>query len=310
MYDMRKITEYIMTAAAAACAAAAVLVAPSCRTEYTTYSDAEYIMFADTMAVYPVQVGDEYFKVPVVSTVVRDYDRTFAVEIVDKGSNALERRHFRLRSNTLTIKAGQTRTDVEVQGIYENISDADSLGFILSLVVPEQVKMPLYPSTTKVLLQKVCPYEVENFTGYCVVTSLFLYYYSPTGSYQRLIRTSQHPTEPNTIILHNFLFDGYDIEASFDASDPMLPLVHVVEDQVLSDEGSVFGISYGDDKIRCAESPNYPSYFNSCGRYVELWLRIYVEDIGNPVGDVGQYYNVLEWVTDEEAKRLQDEYGM
>lgn len=310
MCDMKKLTEYIMSAAGAAAIIAAAVFTPSCQSEYKVYDDAEYIMFADTMAIYPVQVDNQYFKVPVVSTIACDYDRTFGVEIINKGSNALERRHFRLRSNTLTIKAGQTRTDVEVQGLYENIEETDSLGFILSLVIPEEVKMPLYPTTTKVLMQKVCPYDTKNFEGYCVVTSLFLYYYSPTGTYQRLVKTSAHPTEPNTVILHNFLFDGYDINIKFDPSDPMNQYITLEDDQILSDEGSVFGISYGDDKIRCAGSPNYPSYFNSCGRYAEIWLRVYVEDIGNPIGDVGQYYNVVEWVSDQEADRLRRENGM
>ena len=57
----------------------------SCHERYVTYSDAEYVMFADTLKTYPVMSGDEYFSVPVVSTVIRNYDRTFGVEIIDKG---------------------------------------------------------------------------------------------------------------------------------------------------------------------------------------------------------------------------------
>ena len=47
--------------------------------DYLTYSDAEYIMFADTAAFYPVQKDVDYIKVPVVSTVKRDYDRVAIV---------------------------------------------------------------------------------------------------------------------------------------------------------------------------------------------------------------------------------------
>lgn len=309
---MNKIIKRIIAAAGTTAIAVTAFVAPSCKSEYTTYDDAEYIMFADTMAVYPVLQDGGYFKVPVVSTVTRDYDRTFAVEIVDKGSNALERKHYRLKTNTLTIKAGQTRTDIEVEGLYDNIEYADSLGFILSLVVPEQVKMPLYPTTTKVLLEKVCPFDINNYTGYCVVTSLFLYYYHPLGIYQRLAHSEVDPTDPSgrSIIIRDFLFDGYDVSLSFDTSDPLEPLVNMDNDQVISDEGSVFGISYGDDKIRAGASPVYPSYFGTCENFIELWLRVYVEDIGNPIGDVGHYYNILEWVSDEEGERLRYENGM
>lgn len=299
----------------AAMAAAAVLLLGSCDSQKelagnNSYDDAEYIMFADTMAVYAVQQDNGYFRVPVVSTVARDYDRTIGVEIIDKGSNAIERRHYNLRSNTLTIKAGETRTDVEVQGLYENIEAEDSLGFILRLVMPEKLQMPLYPDRTKVLMQKVCPYELQNFTGYCMVTSIFLYYYSPFGIYQRLVRTEAHPTEPNTIIVHDFLYDGYDITMRFKPDEPLDMQVEMDEDQMLVDEFTAFGISRGDDKVLCSTTPVYPSYFSTCGNYVELMLYVYVENLGEPVGDVGVFYNVLEWVSDEEGERLKKEYGM
>ena len=309
---MKSIIKRLTTAAGIAVLAAAVIMTPSCKSEYTIYDDAEYIMFADTMAVYPVLQNGETFKVPVVSTVTRNYDRTFAVEIIDKGSNALERKHYRLKSNTLTIKAGETRTDVEVQGMYDNIGVADSLGFVLSLIIPDQKKMPLYPTTTKVVMAKVCPFDINDFTGYCVVTSMFLYYYSPMGIYQRLAHCEVDPTDPKgrTVIIRDFLFDGYDVTINFDESDPLNLLVDMDDDQVISDEGSVFGTIYGDNKIRCTQSPIYPSYFNTCQNYVELWLRVYVEDMGDLFGDVGHYYNVLEWISDEEAERLRNENDM
>ena len=94
--------------------AVAVAGMTACHERYVTYDDAEYIMFADTLATYPVQQDVEYFSIPVVSTVTRDYDRTFGVEIIDKGNNAIENVHYRLQSNTVTIKAGELRADVPV----------------------------------------------------------------------------------------------------------------------------------------------------------------------------------------------------
>ena len=94
----------------------ALVAMTSCRERYVTYSDAEYVMFADTLCTYPVQKDVEYFSIPVVSTVVKKYDRTFGVEIIDKESNAIENLHYRLKSNTVTIKAGENRADVMVHG--------------------------------------------------------------------------------------------------------------------------------------------------------------------------------------------------
>ena len=297
---MKQILKYITLALVAAALS-------SCHERYVTYDDAEYVMFADTLQTYPVQQDVEYFSIPVVSTVKRDYDRTFGVEIIDKGSNAIENVHYRLKSNTVTIKAGETRADVLVHGIYNNIEASDSLGFQLRLVMNDELEMPLYGKDTKAVLMKVCPFDINNFTGYCVFTSMFLYDYSITGSYQRLVYTEKHPTQENTIICRNWLNDGYDIRMTFHPEDPMRPLISIEEGQVASDEGSFFGTTHGDDKIFVRTSAMNDSMFFTCGSYLYLWAEIYVENLGTPVGTVGHFYNIMEWISDEEADRLKRE---
>ena len=286
---------------------AAMLTASSCHERYVTYDDAEYVMFADTIATYPVQQDVEYFSIPVVSTVTRDYDRTFGVEIVDKGNNAIEGLHYRLQSNTVTIKAGETRADVMVHGIYDNIAAEDQLTFQLRLVMNDDLVMPLYGKDTKANLMKVCPFDINAFTGYCVFTSMFLYDYSITGSYQRLVYTEKHPTEENTIICRNWLNDGYDVTMKFHPEDPLKRVVTMDEGQVASDEGSFFGTAHGDDKILVRSSSLNESLFFTCGSYLYLWAEIYVENLGEPVGTVGHFYNIMEWISDEEAQRLRNE---
>jgi hypothetical protein len=286
---------------------AAMLTASSCHERYVTYDDAEYVMFADTIATYPVQQDVEYFSIPVVSTVTRDYDRTFGVEIIDKGNNAIEGLHYRLQSNTVTIKAGETRADVMVHGIYDNIAAEDQLTFQLRLVMNDDLVMPLYGKDTKANLMKVCPFDINAFTGYCVFTSMFLYDYSITGSYQRLVYTEKHPTEENTIICRNWLNDGYDVTMKFHPEDPLKRVVTMDEGQVASDEGSFFGTAHGDDKILVRSSSLNESLFFTCGSYLYLWAEIYVENLGEPVGTVGHFYNIMEWISDEEAQRLKNE---
>ena len=282
----------------------------SCKERYVTYSDAEYVMFADTLATYPVQKDVEYFSIPVVSTVVKDYDRTFGVEIIDKGSNAVENLHYRLKSNTITIKAGENRADVLVHGYYDNIEATDSLGFTLRLVMADELEMPLYGKQSKAVLMKSCPFDINNFTGYCVLTSMFLYQYSVTGMYQRLVYTEKHPTEENMIICRNWINDGYDVTMTFNTEDIMKPFVTMEQGQVASDEGSFFGIAHGDDKILVAGSSLYDSIFYPCGNYLYIWTEMYVENLGEPVGTVGHFYNIMEWISDEEAERLRKEEGM
>ena len=109
----------------------------SCKEQYITYDDAEYLIFSDTLSTNAVLATGEPFKVAVSSTVKRNYDRTYAVEIIDKGSNAIEGVHYRLKSNTFTIPAGKVAADIEVYGNYNNIEPTDSLGFTLQLVMPD-----------------------------------------------------------------------------------------------------------------------------------------------------------------------------
>ena len=306
---MRKIHIYITLAFVAA------LSMTGCHESYVTYSDAEYVMFADTMAIYPVQtkgakdkngnIVDSTFTIPVVSTVIRDYDRTFGVEILDKGSNAIEKKHYRLESNTITIKAGSNRADVLVHGYYSNIKDTDSLGFELSLVMNDKLEMPMWGKTTKAVLMKSCPFRIEDYRGYCIFTSMFLYQYSVTCEYQRLIKTEK--VNENTILCKNWMADGYDILMKFNADDPMKPFVTIPSDQVACDEGSSFGTSYGDDRVLVEHSPLAESVFYPCGKYLYVWAHMYVEDLGTSIGTVGHFYNIMEWVSEEEGKRIERE---
>lgn len=282
----------------------------SCDEEYVTYSGPEYVMFADSLSTNMVTADKEYFSVPVSSTVACDYERTFGVEVVDAGSNAIEGVHYRLLSNTITIPAGELATEVKVAGLYDNIEPTDSLGFRLQLVMPEQLEWDLYENSnqTKVVMYKSCPYDINNFTGWCVLTSLYLYSYPGTNtSYQRLIYTEKHPSEENTIILRRMFNNGFDVTMTFDPSDPAQPLVTMDRAQVIGHEDETFGIKYGDNKILSHHSPYYKSYFNSCQRYVELWNYVYVENMGELVGNVGHFYNILEWISDEEADALRKE---
>ena len=92
--------------------------------------------------------------------------------------------------------------------------------------------------------------------------------------------------------------------------DPNNPIIEMDEDQVLSDEQTVFGQINGDDKILGTVSPYYDSYYNTCQKSISAWLYVYIKNVGTMVGAVGHYYNTLEWVSLEEAVRLKTEENM
>ena len=297
---MKRLPIYVLTA----------LLLFSCKEQYTTYSDAEYVMFADSISTNLVQKDNGRFNVAVASTVAKNYDRTFGVEIVDAGSNAIEGVHYKLLTSSVTIPAGELATNVEVEGIYDNIEATDSLGFKLRLVMNEKLKWDLYKDSdcTKVVMYKSCPFDRNTFTGYAMLSSMFLRDFPGEGNtYQRVVFTEPHPTESDMIIVRNALYNGYDITLRLHGDDPYQPLITMDKDQVISDEASVFGQILGDNHILCDDSPYYESYFNSCQRFAVLWLHVYVEKLGESIGTVGHFYNVLEWISDEEAERLKGE---
>lgn len=289
----------------------AVGLLSSCREKYITYDDAEYVMFADTAKVYAVREDMLTFEVPVVSTVARNYDRTFAVEIVDPASTAVEGRDFVLESNNFTIPAGELTSSVKVKGLHESLSYKTDLCFTLRLVMDEKLKMPLYSDETIVRMKKTCKFNRDNFTGWAVVTSMFLYEFSTTGTYQRLIQTSADPDDDRSVILHGLFADGFDITISFDEDiDPVHPAILMESDQVASDEAPVFGTVHGDNHILIENSNQGQSYFFSCQKVGVLINRFYVQKIGEEIGTVGHFLTEIDWISDEEAMRLKREEGM
>ena len=101
-------------------------------------------------------------------------------------------------------------------------------------MVPDAVKWDLYGEQTKVSLFKVQPFDIENFTGWCMVTSSCLLELPglDNNGVQRLIWTRSQ--EENTVVLTNWLHDGYDVTIKMDPSDPAEPSVTMDADQVIS----------------------------------------------------------------------------
>ena len=92
---------------------------------------------------------------------------------------------------------------------------------------------------------------------------------------------------------------------TFNADDPLYPIVTMEKNQVASDQGSFFGTIYGEwgDKLMVTSSNLVDSIFYPCGSYLYIWTEISVEEYGV----VGHFYNVMEWVSDEEAERIMRE---
>lgn len=278
----------------------ALLATTSCEEEYVYYEGPDYIMFSDTLYTLPIQNNEDYFDIPVSATQACDYDRTLAVEIIDAESNAIEGRHYTIESNTITIKAGERATNVRVKGIYDNIGIADSLGFTLRLISEEKTHWELYGIDANVVLKKACPFDINMFTGYCTVTSTYMYSYMNVT--KRLITSEIDTTAENTIILKDFLYDGYDIKVKFTTDDPLNPLIEM-EEQVVAHTAEVFYHILGDGNILMYQPSFYLSYYSPCEQFIYQYMTVYIADVGT----LGTYINVLKWISDDEAAKLKRE---
>lgn len=282
-----------------------ILVSAGCKEERTLYDGPNYILFSDSLYVFPVQNNEDYFEIPISATRAYNYDRTLAVEIVDKKSNAIEMVHYALESNTVTIKSGELSTNVRVRGFYDNIAVTDSLGFSLRLVSEEDTQWDIYGIDANVVLRKTCPFNISDFEGYCVITSTYLYDYANVD--KRLIRTEIDPNEENTIILKDYFLDGYDVKMKFTTDDLLNPLVEM-DEQVFGPTSEAFGTIYGDGLIRVYQPSYYTSYYSSCEQFVYQYMTLYVKNKdGSEFGTVGIFANILKWISDDEAEKLMRE---
>ena len=276
-----------------------LLTAAGCNEERVSYDGPQYIMFSDTLYTLPVQNDVEMFDIPVVSMYADDNDRTLAVEIIDKESNAVEGRHYELESNTVVIKAGERVANVRVRGLYDNFNPTDSLGFVLRLICPKELQSPLYGDEAKVVLQKCKPLDIKDFTGYChIARCTFFDSYMPNVT-QRLIKTELDQKDSNTVILKNFIYDGHDLKMKFHNDDLLEPAISC-DEQVFASTGEAFGTIYGDGDILITSPVTYPSYYNSFEKFVLLYMTLRVDGVGT----VGTFGAIMRWISEDEAAAL------
>ena len=279
------------------CALISALICLSgCNEDRVIYSGPDYVMFSDSVSMIAIQNND-YHDIYIGTTQAADHDRTFGIEVISKESNAIEGLHYALESNSVTIKAGEQAAALRIRGYFDNFQDTDSIGVTLRLVNKENT-WNIYGDKAKVVFQKVCPFDINEFVGYCRIRSSYYQEYVPGVEY-RIIRTELDPKNPDCLIMRNLMYDGYDIKVKFSTKNPLEPII-TMDEQKLSSTGDAFQTIWGDDILRMKFSPNYPSYFNACQHFMIQYMTLYVKDVGN----VGTFMNAIEWISQAKAKSM------
>lgn len=277
----------------------------SCEEQRTVYDGPLYIMFADTLSVLGVENSEEVFDIHIAATQASDKDRTLAVEVVDKESSAIEGVHYTLESNTVVIKAGELATSVRVRAIYDNLTIDEDPTLVLRLITDDDVQWSLYEGNeTKVILRKICPFDINAFTGYAVVTSTFLMDYSIKD--MRLITTEVDPEDSTAVILHDYFYDGYDMKVRFTTEDMLNPLIEM-DDQTMATTGEAFGTIYGDGMLHAYQPSSLVSYYSSCEKFILQYMTVWVPGMAEGTNVVGTFINAVEWISDDEARILKNQ---
>lgn len=271
-----------------------------CEPERTTYDGPNYIMFSAERHDLGIIDSDEWLEIPITATRTADYDRNVGVEIIAARSSAIEGVHFTIESTTVTIPAGELTTALRIKGNPDAISVSDNLGITLNLAIEEENVWEEYGTETEVYLHKCCPLDMNAFTGYAVLTSTWAMQYMNVESL--LVKTHLDETTPNTIVVESMFYEGYDIRITFKNDNRLEPLIEMPEAQVVGSTGEAFGTIYGNGKLMMQQADS-GSYYSPCEGFLLLYVTMYVEEVGT----VGNYANVLEWISEDEAERIMRE---
>ena len=269
-----------------------------CEAERTTYDGPNYIMFSAERHDLGILDSEEWFEIPISATRTTDHDRNVGVEIIAARSSAIYGMHYTIESTTVTIPAGELTAMLRIKGYAEAISVTDNLGITLNLVVDEEEVWEEYGTETEIYLHKCCPLDMNAFTGYAVLTSTWTMQYMNVESL--LVKTRLDETLPNTIVVEDMYYAGYDIRITFKNDNRLEPLIEMPEAQVAGTTGEAFGTIYGNGKLMMMQPADSGSYYSPCEGFLLQYVTMYVENVGT----VGTYANILEWISDEEAERI------
>ena len=194
---------------------------------------------------------------------------------------------------------------MRVRAIYDNLTIDEDPTLVLRLITDDDVQWSLYEGNeTKVILRKICPFDINAFTGYAVVTSTFLMDYSIKE--MRLITTEVDPEDSTAVILHDYFYDGYDMKVRFTTEDMLNPLIEM-DDQTMATTGEAFGTIYGDGMLHAYQPSSLVSYYSSCEKFIFQYMTVWVPGMAEGTNVVGTFINAVEWISDDEARILKNQ---
>ena len=259
------------------------------------------IQFTNATHTFGILNSEEWFEVPIELSRAMEHSTNVGVEVVFAESSAIEDYHFVLESHTLTIDEGKKHAMVRIKGIAEALEANNPVDVKLRLILDNENMTSKSSIETVVTLQRCCEFDINNFSGYAVLTSTWSMAYMNTNS--RLVHTHVDEAEEGVIVIEDMFYEDYDIRVKLFSDDRLNPLATLYGPQVLANTGEAFGTIYGNGKLMMDAPMGSVSYYSTCESFLLLYSVMYVEEVGT----VGEYVNILEWISDDEAERIMRE---
>lgn len=273
-------------------AIAATFALSSCKSEYIQFDGPSVVAFSDTSFVCPVQQSVEEFGVDIAATNACSYDRTFVVDAIPGKSTAVFGKHYSIDNQTVTIKAGERAAKVFIKGNYDSLEAGEDETYIgLKLIGVEDNQWEFNSQETKVYLRKVCPFNIDDFTGKCTVMSSFLLSFLKIQEREAVAEK----IDDETIVIRGMFEDGYDVKYRFDLSDVLYPTMYMVEETVIGDSRTFMNYIHGNGQLLGSDVMGYTSELNLCEKYLNQYMMVRVDEVGT----VGLFVNIIQFGEDE-----------
>ena len=262
------------------------------------------VSFSEDSFNFGVIDSEEWFEIPISTKKALNSTKSFGVEVIASESSAVEDYHFVMESHTVTIAEGTRKATLRIKGLHEAIAPGQVLRLKLYIVNDGQEEV----AESIITLQRCCAFDINNFSGYAILTSTWSLEYMNTQS--RLVHTHPDKDESDVVVIEDMFYENYDIRVKLHTEDRLNPLAELCGPQVLGSTGEAFGTIYGNGKLmvdRPIEMEGLAaagaSYYSTCENFLFIYTGMYVEE----VGVVGNFVNILEWISDEEAERIMRE---
>ena len=235
------------------------------------------ILPGDTTYSYYITPSSPPVVLPVGVTTVSNQDRT--IQVTYTSSGAVQGTQFSAPS-TITIPAGQTIANLEIQGLVAGYASSTKIDTLIIQVGGGDVPSSDYRSKYRLIMRKYCDVVIDDFLGdYDNTTELFGT--SAYGPYTTSISsvTPVSATKARIVVENIYDYGWGPIKFELDWTDPAnFKATVVAQDAGIADAGTL-GAAYAGEEVAVRPS-SQAGTFSSCEGTLILRMQIGVAGLG------------------------------